>query len=37
MKSLETELNQCLEHLDPLVRETPRAAKHRLEALATNS
>jgi AAA family ATP:ADP antiporter len=37
MKSLETELNQCLEHPDPLLRETARAAKHRLETLATNS
>jgi len=37
MKSLETELNQCLEHPDPLLRETARAAKRQLEALATNS
>ena len=37
MKSLENELNQCLEHSDPLLRETARAAKHRLEALATKS
>ena len=37
MKSLENELNQCLEHADPLLRETARAAKHRLEALATKS
>jgi AAA family ATP:ADP antiporter len=37
MKSLETELNQCLDHPDPLLRETARAAKQRLEELPTNS
>jgi len=34
MKSLEVELNRCLEHPDPLLRETARAAKLRLDALA---
>jgi AAA family ATP:ADP antiporter len=33
MKSLEVELTRCLEHPDPLLRETARAAKLRLEAL----
>jgi len=33
IKSLEMQLNQCLEHPDPLLRETARAAKLRLEAL----
>lgn len=33
MKSLEEELKRCLEHPDPLLRETARAAKARLEAL----
>ncbi|HUE55738.1 MAG TPA: Npt1/Npt2 family nucleotide transporter [Candidatus Udaeobacter sp.] len=37
MKSLEVELNRCLEHPDPLLRETARAAKLRLEALAAKS
>jgi hypothetical protein len=37
IKSLEVELGKCLEHPDPLVRETVRAAKLRLEALAANS
>ena len=37
IKSLEVELGKCLEHPDPLVRETARAAKLRLEALAANS
>ena len=37
MKSLEAELNRCLEHPDPLLRETARTAKLRLEALAANS
>jgi ATP:ADP antiporter, AAA family len=37
IKSLEAELNRCLEHPDPLLRETARAAKVRLEALAANS
>lgn len=31
LKSLESELAPCLEHPDPLLRETARAAKHRLE------
>jgi AAA family ATP:ADP antiporter len=34
IRSLEAELNRCLEHPDPLLRETARAAKLRLEALA---
>jgi HEAT repeat protein len=33
MKSLEAELNRCLNDSDPLLRETARAAKVRLEAL----
>jgi ATP:ADP antiporter, AAA family len=37
IKSLEVELGQCLEHPDPLLRETARAAKRRLEALAASS
>ena len=37
MKSLETELNRCLKHPDPLLCETARAAKHRLETLTTKS
>jgi len=37
IKSLEVELNRCLEHPDPLLRETARAAKLRLEALAAKS
>jgi hypothetical protein len=37
IKSLEVELGKCLEHPDPLLRETARAAKLRLEALAANS
>jgi HEAT repeat protein len=37
MKSLEVELNRCLEHPDPLLRETARAAKLRLDALALKS
>lgn len=37
IKSLEAELERCLEHPDPLMRETARAAKHRLEAYATDS
>jgi AAA family ATP:ADP antiporter len=32
--SLEVELDRCLEHPDPLLRETARTAKLRLEALA---
>ena len=35
MKSLEVELNRCLQHPDPLLRETARAAKLRLESLTT--
>jgi AAA family ATP:ADP antiporter len=34
IKSLELELNRCLEHPDPLLRETARTAKLRLDALA---
>ena len=34
IQSLEMELDRCLEHPDPLLRETARAAKLRLEALA---
>jgi HEAT repeat protein len=37
MKSLEVELTRCLEHPDPLLRETARAAKVRLEALPAKS
>ena len=37
IKSLEVELAKCLEHPDPLLRETARAAKLRLEAVAANS
>jgi AAA family ATP:ADP antiporter len=33
MKSLEAELNRCLNDADPLLRETARAAKVRLEAM----
>jgi ATP/ADP translocase/HEAT repeat protein len=36
MKSLEGELNRCMQHPDPLLRETARAAKQRLETLTTN-
>jgi AAA family ATP:ADP antiporter len=36
IKSLETELNRCLEHPDPLLRETARAAKLKLEAPEAN-
>lgn len=35
VKSLEGELNRCLNDADPLLRETARAAKLRLDALAT--
>jgi hypothetical protein len=35
IKSLEMELRQCLAHPDPLLRETARAAKLSLQALAT--
>jgi hypothetical protein len=37
IKSLEVELGKCLEHPDPLWRETARAAKLRLKALEANS
>jgi AAA family ATP:ADP antiporter len=37
IKSLEEKLGECLEHPDPLLRETARAAKTRLQALATPS
>jgi AAA family ATP:ADP antiporter len=37
LKSLEGELNRCLNDADPLLRETARAAKLRLEALATKA
>jgi AAA family ATP:ADP antiporter len=37
IKSLEAELSRCLEHPDPLLRETARTAKLRLEALATKT
>ncbi|HET8925851.1 MAG TPA: Npt1/Npt2 family nucleotide transporter [Candidatus Acidoferrum sp.] len=35
LRSLEVELNRCLAHPDPLLRETARAAKLRLEAQAS--
>jgi len=35
--SLEEKLGECLEHPDPLLRETARVAKNRLQALATSS
>jgi AAA family ATP:ADP antiporter len=37
MKSLEGELNRCLNDPDPLLRETARAAKQRLEQLAAKA
>jgi len=37
LKSLEGELNRCLNDTDPLLRETARTAKLRLEALATKA
>ena len=37
MKSLEGELNRCLNDSDPLLRETARAAKLRLDALAAKA
>ncbi|HEY4932053.1 MAG TPA: Npt1/Npt2 family nucleotide transporter [Terriglobales bacterium] len=37
IKSLEVELERCLEDPDPLLRETARAAKLRLEALAADA
>jgi hypothetical protein len=36
IRSLEGELGPCMEHSDPLLRETARAAKVRLQALAAN-
>lgn len=35
IKSLEGKLGECLEHPDPLLRETARAAKNRLQTLTT--
>jgi hypothetical protein len=35
--TLEGELNRCLEHADPLLRETARVAKIRLQDVATKS
>ena len=37
IKSLETELGRCLQHPDTLLRETARAAKLRLQAVAADS
>ena len=37
IKSLEAELGKCLEHPDPLLRETARIAKLRLDAVAVDS
>ena len=37
LKSLEGELNRCLNDADPLLRETARAAKLRLEAPVTKA
>jgi hypothetical protein len=37
IKSLEAELGPCLNHPDPLLRETARVAKIRLQALAARS
>jgi ATP/ADP translocase len=37
IKSLEGELGQCLQHPDPLLRETARAAKLRLDTLGQRS
>jgi AAA family ATP:ADP antiporter len=36
IKSLEEELGHCLEHPDPLLRETARVAKSRLQAIVAN-
>ena len=36
IKSLEEELGQCLEHPDPLLRETARVAKSRLQAITVD-
>jgi hypothetical protein len=37
LRSLEDQLNRCLNDSDPLLRETARAAKLRLEALVTKA
>jgi ATP:ADP antiporter, AAA family len=37
MKSLEKELNRCLDDSDPLLRETARAAKQRLQQVAAKA
>lgn len=37
IRSLEDQLGECLEHPDPLLRETARAAKIRLQAVAAGS
>jgi len=37
LRSLEDQLNRCLNDTDPLLRETARAAKLRLEALVTKA
>jgi len=37
IKSLDAELGKCLEHPDPLLRETARVAKLRLDAVTVNS
>ncbi len=37
IRSLEDQLDRCLNESDPLLRETARAAKLRLEALAAKS
>ena len=37
IRSLESELNRCLTDADPLLRETARAAKQRLDRLAAKA
>ena len=37
LRSLEDHLNRCLNDSDPLLRETARAAKFRLEAMVTKN
>jgi hypothetical protein len=37
LRSLELELDRCLEHPDPLLRETARVAKVRLESTAAKA
>jgi ATP:ADP antiporter, AAA family len=37
IKSLEAELNRCLDHLDPLLRETARTAKLRLQGITAKT